>query len=101
MVCPHRADIDLNTWAIFLVDAYAPAYNASSSNSSTGGANANANANATLIGSELTTLWSTTTSASLPTWRDAATMQLVKDAREIRSQVNQPYSNWETLSWIR
>ncbi len=74
----------LNTWAIFLTQAFAPAYNASSALTA-----ASAPAFNALV------------ATTLPVWSTAVSEQVVKDALESRQENSRAYEDWESLSWVR
>lgn len=80
----HRADVPLNTWAVVLAAAHAPAYEGALS----------------LLTAELAASWSSLAASSLPSWRSAAARQLVADAVRSRAE-GYPYDDWTTISWVR
>lgn len=73
----------LNTWAIFLTRAFAPAYNASTLTAASAPA------------------FNALVSATLPQWSTAVSAQAVRDALESRQEDSRAYEDWESLSWVR
>ncbi|KAG2494914.1 hypothetical protein HYH03_006849 [Edaphochlamys debaryana] len=76
---PNRADIGLNTWALFL---------------------ANQHGSAALTGPSATA-WAKLDSEQLPDWRAAVVQQIIADAVLSRSApYKEPYSDFSTLAWV-
>jgi hypothetical protein len=81
-----RADILLNSWAVFVTRQLS--------------------ASAPTLAPALSTYaadWSALADSLVPQWRAAVKQQLVQDAQQARSMGNgtTSYSDWDTLAWAR
>ncbi|PNH12233.1 hypothetical protein TSOC_000852 [Tetrabaena socialis] len=80
---PSRADLDINTWALWLAAEHGAAAASSAG-----------------FGTE----WATLAASSVPLWRAAVEQQIVVDAQQAQyawDGVKGSYSDWHTLAWVR